>query len=111
MNSKAVYAYSHMASAESRSTASSNSAEVFGLFSSAYARERREVMSLTDFLEGCRDNPGMYATAAERMIAAIGEPTIVDTSKDRRLGRIFLNRTRSPRPTNSSFRVPTSALW
>ena len=31
-------------------------------------------MSLTDFLEGCRDDPGMTATAAERMIAAIGEP-------------------------------------
>jgi serine protein kinase len=35
----------------------------------------------------------LYAGAAERMIRAIGEPDLVDTSKDQRLGRIFLNRT------------------
>ena len=67
--------------------------DIRDLFSSAYARERREAMSLNDFLEGCRDSPGMMASASERMISAIGEPTVVDTSKDPRLGRIFLNRT------------------
>jgi len=102
MNSKAVYAYTPSGSAESYG-APNKGAEVFGLFSSAYSRERREVMSLTDYLEGCRDNPGMYATAAERMIAAIGEPTIVDTSKDRRLGRVFLNRTIKIYPTLAGF--------
>ena len=103
MNSKAAYAYSHSLPAEPRSAASNKSAEVFGLFSSAYARERRESMSLTDYLEGCREDPGKYATAAERMIAAIGEPTIIDTSKDRRLGRIFLNRTIKIYPTLAGF--------
>jgi serine protein kinase len=103
MNSKAAYAYTHSVTAESPSTASSKGAEVFGLFSSAYARERREVMSLTDYLEGCRNDPSMYATAAERMIAAIGEPTIIDTSKDRRLGRIFLNRTIKIYPSMAGF--------
>jgi serine protein kinase len=73
------------------------------LFSSAYARERRETMSLTDFLEGCRDNPGMTASAAERMITAIGEPVVVDTSKDPRLGRIFLNRTIKLFPSMTGF--------
>jgi len=34
-----------------------------------------------------------YASAAERMIAAIGEPKVVDTSQDQVLGRIFSNRT------------------
>ena len=34
-----------------------------------------------------------YANAAERVLAAIGEPQMVDTAKDPRLGRIFLNRT------------------
>ena len=29
----------------------------------------------------------------ERILAAIGEPTVVDTAKDARLGRIFMNRT------------------
>ena len=37
--------------------------------------------------------PGMRATAAERMITAIGEPELVDTSQDQRLSRLFLNRT------------------
>ena len=35
----------------------------------------------------------MRATTAERMIRAIGEPELVDTSQDQRLGRIYLNRT------------------
>jgi serine protein kinase len=34
-----------------------------------------------------------YAGAPERLLAAIGEAQIVDTAKDPRLGRIFLNRT------------------
>jgi serine protein kinase len=103
MNSNAAYAFAHPVSDESPLSASGTGAEVFGLFSSAYARERREVMSLTDYLEGCRDNPGLYASAAERMIAAIGEATFIDTSKDRRLGRIFLNRTIKVYPTLAGF--------
>jgi serine protein kinase len=67
--------------------------DVFDLFSEIYDRERREDMSLQDYLFACRDDPMMYATAAERMIAAIGEPRMVDTSCDPRIGRIFLNRT------------------
>src|SRR5271170_7692228 len=93
MNAKPAYAFAPSVSMEAPRPAAGKGAEIFSLFSSAYARERREPMNLTDFLEGCRDNPGMTASAAERMIAAIGEPVIVDTAKDPRLGRIFLNRT------------------
>lgn len=50
------------------------------------------IMSLEEYLVGCRDNPLWYATAAERMVAAIGNPEIVDTSQDERLSRIFSNR-------------------
>ncbi len=35
------------------------------------------IMSLEEYLVGCRDNPLWYATAAERMVAAIGNPEIV----------------------------------
>ncbi len=77
--------------------------DIRDLFSSAYARERREPMSLNDYLEGCRDNPGMTASAAERMITAIGEPVVVDTSKDSQLGRIFLNRTIKLYPSMAGF--------
>jgi serine protein kinase len=45
----------------------------------------------------------MYATAPERMIAAIGEATLVDTSKDERLGRIFMNRTVKLYPAFADF--------
>ena len=65
---------------------------------------RREVeMSLRNYLEGCRRNPMMYASAAERMIAAIGEPEIVDTAKDPRLSHVFMNRTIKRYPALNDF--------
>ncbi|KUJ85567.1 serine protein kinase PrkA [Ruegeria marisrubri] len=67
--------------------------EIFNQFTEAYERKKVVEMSLQDYLLGCRDDPLMRATAAERMVAAIGEPELVDTSQDPRLGRIFLNRT------------------
>ncbi|MHA1566750.1 MAG: PrkA family serine protein kinase, partial [Alphaproteobacteria bacterium] len=77
--------------------------DVFDLFADAYGREAQEEMSLHDYLLACRDDPGMYHTAAERMIAAIGEPELVDTSTDPRLGRIFLNRTIKRYPAFADF--------
>ena len=67
--------------------------DVFEVFQEAYQREKQEAMSLRDYLLGARDDPMMYASAAERMIAAIGEPEYIDTSRDARLSRIFFNRT------------------
>lgn len=51
-----------------------------------------EVMSLEAYLELCKTDPMAYATAAERMVAAIGEPEVIDTSDDLRMSRIFSNR-------------------
>ena len=67
--------------------------EIFELYAQSYDRNKQSEFTLKQFLENCRDDPMIYATAAERMIRAIGEPEFVDTSKDQRLGRIFLNRT------------------
>ncbi|GJL93964.1 MAG: PrkA family serine protein kinase [Hyphococcus sp.] len=67
--------------------------DVFDVFSENYQRVKQESMSLRDYLLEARDNPMLYASSAERMIAAIGEPEMVDTSKDPRLARIFFNRT------------------
>jgi serine protein kinase len=61
-------------------------------FRSSYSATQGEEMSLEDYLELCRKDPSAYATAAERMLAAIGEPELVDTRNDQRLGRIFGNR-------------------
>ena len=67
--------------------------DVFSLQSEVYERTKVEEITLQDYLLACRDDPGMRATAAERMITAIGEPELVDTSQDQRLSRLFLNRT------------------
>ena len=63
------------------------------LYSESYSRNRLEEMTVQDYLQACHDDPSFYASAAERMVKAIGEPQIIDTSKDPRLGRIFQNRT------------------
>ena len=57
-----------------------------------YLENREEEYSLEDYLAMCREDPMVYATPAERMLAAIGEPELVDTRKDPRLSRIFSNR-------------------
>ena len=78
-------------------------ADVFEEQRSRHAQRRVERFSLTEYLEGCRDDPMRYASTAQRMLAAIGEPEIVDTSSDPRLGRIFMNRTIKRYPTFSEF--------
>src|SRR3546814_11739067 len=45
----------------------------------------------------------MYASAPERLLVAIGEPEIIDTSHDQRLGRIFMNRTIRRYPSFAEF--------
>jgi serine protein kinase len=67
--------------------------EIFDQFSEFYDFLKVEEMTLQDYLLGCREEPAMRATAAERMVRAIGEPELVDTSQNQRLGRVFLNRT------------------
>ena len=56
--------------------------DVFARFSEYYSRREQEELSLRDYLLGCREDPGFYESAAERMLAAIGEPEVVDTSTD-----------------------------
>src|SRR5205814_4286262 len=57
-----------------------------------YSSAQEEEMSLEDYLQLCRKDPDAYASAAERMLMAIGEPELVDTRNDQRLSRIFSNR-------------------
>ena len=72
-------------------------------YSSGYESRRDQEMSIGDFLEGCKTDPGMYASAAERLLAAIGEPVVINTVKDPRLGRIFMNRTIRTYPAFAEF--------
>ena len=73
------------------------------LFASDWATQANERMSVHEFLELCKTDRAAYATAAERMIKAIGEPELIDTSKDPRLSRIFLNRTIKQYPAFKDF--------
>ncbi|MDP9899387.1 serine protein kinase [Variovorax ginsengisoli] len=61
-------------------------------FAARYERTRQEVLSLEDYLAICKRDPLAYATSAERMLKAIGEPELVDTRNDTRLSRIFSNK-------------------
>ncbi len=65
---------------------------LFDLYREQYAKSSDEEMSLTEYFELCKKEPLAYATAAERMLAAIGEPEIIDTRNDSRLSRLFSNR-------------------
>ncbi|CDX23891.1 conserved hypothetical protein [Mesorhizobium plurifarium] len=80
-----------------------NQSDVFDLFSEIYSNAAQEEISLQQYLLACREDKSMYASAPERMVEAIGEPNLVDTSKDERLGRIFSNRTIKIYPSFSDF--------
>ncbi|WP_343717964.1 PrkA family serine protein kinase [Inquilinus sp.] len=77
--------------------------DLFTSYAKSYEARRAAEMSLEEFLKGCRSDPMMYASAAERLLAAIGQPEIVDTARDGRLGRIFMNRTIRVYPAFSEF--------
>lgn len=65
---------------------------IFEKYQERYEQRQAEEMTVEEYLTRCRDDRGMYASAAERMLMAIGDPVIVDTRKDERLSRIFTNR-------------------
>src|ERR1700704_5531916 len=66
---------------------------IFGLYSQTYENRREVEYSLEDYLRACSDDAAFYAGPAERLLKAIGEPVMVDSAQDPRLGRIFMNRT------------------
>src|SRR6202795_4248706 len=76
---------------------------LFGLFAKLYDSQKETEMSLEDYLKSCAREPMAYASASERMLAAIGEPEIVETSHDSRLGRIFMNRSIRVYPSFADF--------
>jgi serine protein kinase len=69
----------------------------------AYEGRREQELTLLEYLELCRVDPMAHATAAERMVAAIGEPELIDTARDSRLGRVFMNRSIKVYPAFTEF--------
>jgi len=75
----------------------------FGNFQSRFEDTQQEEYSLEEYLEICKKDPSAYATAAERLLRAIGEPEQIDTANDPRLSRIFSNKVIKRFPQFSEF--------
>ncbi|ANQ85236.1 PrkA family serine protein kinase [Azoarcus olearius] len=65
---------------------------IFNAYQARFEAAREEEMSIQEYLDLCKTDRSAYATAAERMLMAIGEPELVDTRLDPRLSRIFSNK-------------------
>ncbi|HHC74625.1 MAG TPA: PrkA family serine protein kinase [Thiothrix sp.] len=76
---------------------------IFDHYQSRYSALQEEEYSLQEYLELCRTDPLTYATAAERMLKAIGEPEVIDTSRDPRLSRLFSNKVIKRYPAFAEF--------
>ena len=76
---------------------------LFDLYKENFSNSKIEYMELEDYLNLCKKDHLAYASAAERMVKAIGEPERVDTASDTRLSRIFLNRTIKVYPAFKDF--------
>jgi serine protein kinase len=61
-------------------------------FLTRYEQAREEELSIEEYLDACKRDNLIYSTAAERMLAAIGEPKLLDTRHDQRLSRVFGNK-------------------
>jgi serine protein kinase len=65
---------------------------IFNHYQERYTHHQEEEFSLKEYLDLCKKDPLVYATATERMLAAIGEATVIDTAQDSTLSRIFSNK-------------------
>src|SRR3990167_10156210 len=76
---------------------------IFKQFQERYDKSKEEEYSLEEFLDLCKKDPFVYATAEERMLKAIGEAELFDTSRDPRASRIFSNKIIKRYPAFSEF--------
>ncbi len=76
---------------------------IFNHYRERYEATQQEEMTIQEYLELCKKDPTVYASAAERILAAIGEPELIDTSTDPRLSRIFSNKVIKRYKTFSDF--------
>ncbi|HNL36713.1 MAG TPA: PrkA family serine protein kinase [Agitococcus sp.] len=76
---------------------------LFQHYQSRFDHSRPEEYTLEQYLNICKNDATAYATAAERLLMAIGEPEVIDTSRDPRLSRIFSNKVIRRYPAFSEF--------
>ncbi len=65
---------------------------IFEHYTSKFEESREEELSLQEYLDLCKKDPLTYASPAERMLTAIGEPEMFDTHNDPVLSRLFSNK-------------------
>ena len=68
-----------------------------------YQKQKDQEFSLDEYLELCKTDKMTFASPAERLLDAIGEPELIDTQKDPELGRVFQNRTIKVYPAFADF--------
>lgn len=61
-------------------------------FKARHDQNHPEVMSMEEYLKAIKKDPSLYASPAERLLKAIGEPELIDTSKVPRLARLYQGR-------------------
>jgi len=76
---------------------------IFRHFQNRFETTQQEEMSLQEYLELCKADSSTYASSAERLLMAIGEPELIDTSLDPRLSRIFSNKVIKRYPAFADF--------
>ena len=57
-----------------------------------FNRQKSDVCSIDEYLEAVKTDSMVYANAAERILNAIGSPTVVDSASDPSLSKIFASR-------------------
>ncbi|MGL4855490.1 MAG: PrkA family serine protein kinase [Plesiomonas sp.] len=76
---------------------------IFDHYRERYEAAKDEEFTLQEFLNICRNDHTAYANAAERLLMAVGEPVMIDTSTDSRLSRLFSNRVIARYPAFEEF--------
>lgn len=76
---------------------------IFEHFQQRYEEHREEELTINEFLDVCKKDNAAYANAAERLLLAIGDPEMIDTSQHPTLSRIFSNRVIARYPAFNDF--------
>lgn len=76
---------------------------IFEHYQQRYEAHKEEEFSIQEYLELCKTDKTAYANAAERLLQAIGEAELIDTSQNPALSRIFSNRVISRYPAFADF--------
>lgn len=81
----------------------SKATDLFSQYQARYTECIEEEYSLEDYLNLCKLDKMAYANAAERLLAALSDPTARETRNDPRLSRIFANKTIHEYPAFNEF--------